>query len=142
LPTGLVDKRTKEYKAYKQQQDLDMKPNDFVVGGTGRLGTYAPINFDTEPKPTASILHEADALINGVKEQEYGHPKKNLNDIANFWSSYLGAKFGRDTAVTATDVCQMMALLKMARSLNGPYKHDTILDEVSYVGLIGRLMSE
>ena len=141
LPTGEIDKRTKQYRAWKASNGLKVEAPNPVIGGTGRLGTYAPLDFDATPKKD-SILHEADALINGVKEQEYGHPKKNLNDIAVFWTTYLSAKSARVIEVSATDVCQLMVLLKMARSLNGPFKHDTILDEVSYAGLIGRLMYE
>ena len=136
LPTGKPDMRSKEARALRAVP-LPVASNP-VIGGTGRLGTYAPIDFD-EPKPTASILHIADSLINGVKEQEYGHPKKNLNDIAVFWTTYLSAKSGRVIEVSATDVCQLMVLLKMARSLNGPHKADTLIDEAAYVGLIGRL---
>ena len=87
----------------------------------------------------SSILQEADALINGDREQDYGHPKKNLGDIAALWSVYISSKYGTDTHLDCEDVCQMMVLLKMARGFNGAKKRDSIVDQAAYAGLIGRI---
>lgn len=90
-------------------------------------------------KRKMSVLEEAQKLINGDREADYGHPKKNMQDIANFWSVYLSGKAGEVVEVTPEDVCQMMVLLKMARGLNGPKKRDTVVDQAGYIGLLERL---
>lgn len=86
-----------------------------------------------------TVLQEAHELIYGGREADYGDPKKNLGDIANFWEMYLHGKYGADFPIEAEDVCQMMVLLKMARGFNGPKKRDTIVDQAGYTGLLERV---
>lgn len=105
-----------------------------VFDGRTKEGKAAKQN----DRPT-TILQEAHDLIYGDREIDYGHPKKNLNDIARFWQVYFETKYGRAAPVTAEDVCQMMVLLKMARGFNGPKKRDTIVDQVAYGGLLERI---
>lgn len=88
---------------------------------------------------TKTILQEAHGLIYGNREADYGDPNKNLQDIANFWTSYLAGKHGAEFAVDKEDVCQLMVLLKMARGFNGPKKRDTIVDQAGYTGLLERV---
>ena len=85
-----------------------------------------------------TILQEAHDLIYGDREEEYGTPKKNLNDIANFWEMYLYAKYNVGIELTAKDVCQMMAMLKMCRGFRSD-KRDSITDQAGYIGLIERV---
>jgi hypothetical protein len=80
------------------------------------------------------ILNEANALINGDREDAYGSPKESFHCIATMWGAYLGWH------VTAADVCNMMALLKIARLRNGPHR-DSNVDGAGYMAL-GAEMSE
>lgn len=83
-----------------------------------------------------SILEEAQKIIYGDREQTYGSPSKNLNMIADLWTTYLsGESKGR---LTAVDVCNMMVLLKMARLINQPTHRDSIVDMAGYTALIQR----
>ena len=142
LPTGEIDKRTKQYKAWKEFNGLKVeRAPEPTIGGAGRLGTYAPIDFD---KP-ASVLLEADKLINGSREKEYGPPKENLANIALLWDAYLRGKYGisftgEPYSITAVDVCNMMAMLKIARGYKG-YHADSTTDACGYIGLIQRVQS-
>lgn len=81
----------------------------------------------------ASILQEAQEIIYGDREQTYGHPSKNLNLIAKYWSAHL------DKEITATDVCLMMIMLKTARLKNQPTHRDSITDTAGYAALIERV---
>ena len=74
------------------------------------------------------ILETAAELINGDREQDYGTPAENFQVIADMWSAYLGH------AVSASDVCNMMALLKIARLRNGPHR-DSSVDGAEYLAL-------
>ena len=75
-----------------------------------------------------SMLAEAAALVNGDRQESYGKPEDNLGRIAHMWSAYLA------TAVSASDVAQMMVLLKIARSVN-TYERDNYLDAIGYIVL-------
>lgn len=62
-----------------------------------------------EPKTRAEILQEAERIVNGEREGQYGSPEDNFGRIAGLWSAYSGA------SLTAQDVAVMMCLMKMAR---------------------------
>lgn len=74
------------------------------------------------------ILMEADRLIHGDRQQHYGSPDENFAVIAAMWSAYLGHK------IQPRDVCNMMALLKIARLRNGP-SEDSSIDGCGYLAL-------
>jgi hypothetical protein len=80
------------------------------------------------------ILQESDALINGDREKQYGSPQESFECIATMWTAYLGHM------VSASDVCHMMALLKIGRLRNGAHR-DSNVDAVGYMAL-GAEMSE
>lgn len=84
---------------------------------------------------TRNVLLEAHELIYGEREQDYGDPRINLEAIAQLWSAYLGQE------LYATDVCNLMVLLKMAREQTGGYKRDNVVDQAGYVGLKDRLQA-
>ena len=85
-------------------------------------------------KTRTKILSEAEALINGNREQDYGNPQESFGCIGKMWSAYLGRE------VSPADVCNMMVLLKVARLRNGPHR-DSNVDGAGYMAL-GAEMSE
>lgn len=74
------------------------------------------------------ILLKAHALINGDRQNDYGHPIENLSRTAALWSAYLGR------TVSAKDVAVCMAFVKLAREA-GNHKPDNLLDAAGYIGL-------
>lgn len=74
------------------------------------------------------ILLKAHALINGDRQNGYGHPIENLSRIAALWSAYLGR------TVSAKDVAVCMAFVKLGREA-GNHKPDNLLDAAGYIGL-------
>lgn len=101
-------------------------------------------------EPQKNVLQEAEGLIFGEREGDYGHPKINLQNIAVLWSSFLDARpggSGRDADdchnLTESEVAILMLLLKVARmipaaSYNG-IKRDSVVDAAGYLGLIERV---
>lgn len=83
-----------------------------------------------EPKmlTRSKVLEEANALIHGDRQNHYGPPSENFAAIAQMWSAYLGHN------VEPRDVCNMMALLKIARLRNGQHDDSTI-DCCGYIAL-------
>ena len=88
-----------------------------------RAAKAAPIH------PRAAVLREAERLICGPREADYGPPAVNFQRIADMWAAYLGHP------VTAAQVCDCMALLKMARLGHQPGHEDSRKDAAAYVAL-------
>lgn len=86
-------------------------------------------------KTRSEVLHTADLLINGDRARQYGSAQENFTTIARMWSAYLG----RDVA--ASDVANMMALLKIARLRNGVHE-DSSIDGCGYLALSHELANE
>lgn len=74
------------------------------------------------------ILQQAEALINGDRQDDYGEAAESFGAIAQMWTAYLG------TAMNGRDVCNMMALLKIARLRNGAHE-DSSVDGAGYLAL-------
>lgn len=78
----------------------------------------------------SQILQQADGLINGERQDQYGTPQESFGTIAAMWNAYLQ----HETMLTPADVCHMMALLKIARLRNGPH-HDSSADGIGYLAI-------
>lgn len=76
-----------------------------------------------------SILQEADALINGDRQKDYGDPLTNFTRISRLWSVLL------ETEVSPEQVAMCMIAVKMARSMN-KLTHDSLTDIAGYAGVI------
>ena len=89
--------------------------------------TYLVPNVRTE------ILADANEILNGDREAEYGKPEDNFKRIAELWSVVL------ETEVEPYQVALCMALLKAARLVNTPMHKDSYVDMAGYVALAGEL---
>lgn len=86
---------------------------------------------------TESILEEAQRLIHGQRNKDYGHPRDNINHTARLWSAYLGVE------IDALDVSVMMILLKASRmKTTGQYHRDSVVDIAGYAGVAERVYEE
>jgi hypothetical protein len=79
------------------------------------------------PEPTISLCQEADAIINGDRQDDYGTPLQSFERIAALWSIIL------DTPVSAEKVVLAMIALKVSRALHG-FHRDSFLDIAGYAG--------
>lgn len=76
-----------------------------------------------------TILQEADSVVNGDRQDDYGAPEDNLANIAQGWNGYLSAVSSRP--LDGRDVGNMMAILKAIRDANRP-KRDNLVDGAGY----------
>ena len=81
----------------------------------------------------AHILNEA-IRVTADRNSTHGSAEEQFLHCANLWSAYMGV------SISTTDVCQMMALLKMSRSkIGNPSVLDHYVDQCGYASLAGRM---
>lgn len=76
-----------------------------------------------------TVLQEAESLIYGDREQDYGSATKNFSNIAAMWSVILGKE------ITIEQVVQCMIALKQCRLINQPDHKDSWVDICGYAGV-------
>lgn len=91
------------------------------------------MNKTTSKNIREEILIQANACVNGNREQDYGSPEQNFQRIARMWSVYLEAQ------IRPVDVAAMLALLKIARVASGHAKADNWIDLAGYAACGGEL---
>ena len=88
--------------------------------------SYAPSSERPGRNPRAEILREAEYLVNGSRNTQYGDPNQDFSRTAAMWSAYLG------TEVHPHDVGWMMAMLKASRNRH-QLKRDNYADAAGYI---------
>lgn len=79
-----------------------------------------------------SILDEAQKIVEGSRNDDYGPPERNHARIAQLWSAFLGVE------ISPRDVCAMMILVKVSRDRNAP-KRDNAVDIAGYAYLMDKM---
>ena len=82
-----------------------------------------------------TAIHRALEIIDGDRNEQYGEPERNLGAIAGMWTIYLMRK--GTTTLTAEDVANMMALLKITREAHR-HSDDNFVDAIGYLELSAR----
>lgn len=88
---------------------------------------------EEEATPRGAILREAETLITGDRNKNYGNPTENFDTTAALWNAQLGHKLKPGESFTATDVALLMVQLKMARLKTSTSKRDHYLDIAGYI---------
>jgi hypothetical protein len=88
------------------------------------------------------LLQQANDLINGPRQSDYGDTLLNFAQIAMIWNGLLSTKLGKGNFITAEDVALCMMGLKMARLAKFPDHYDSILDVAGYAGCYDKLQQE
>lgn len=76
-----------------------------------------------------TVLEESARIVDGDREETYGHPALNFERTAVLWSVILGHP------VTVRQVALMMVGLKLAREVHQP-KRDNLVDACGYLRCI------
>lgn len=95
-----------------------------AIGDTGQ---------ELEATPRGKILREAETLITGDRNKNYGSPTENFDTTAALWNLQLGHKLKPGESFTATDVALLMVQLKMARLKTSTSNRDHYLDIAGYI---------
>lgn len=88
--------------------------------------------LEKEEKYMYSILQEAQTIVNGDRNTDYGDIKKSFETTAKFASLLTGKE------LTAQDCCKVMMSIKLTRE---SYKHkrDNLVDLAGYAEILNRL---
>lgn len=81
----------------------------------------------------SEILKQAEKMVCGHREQDYGSPEDNFGIIAELWTAYKQVLFD------SVDVAMMMALLKIARIRTGTMTEDSFVDGCGYLACGGEI---
>ena len=94
------------------------------------------VNTNPEEVNKGSILQEAETLITGQRQVDYGDKRENFQRIADGWNMVLKHKMkpGIDISITPEDVALCMMQLKIARLCVSNSHRDSLLDIAGYVG--------
>lgn len=91
-------------------------------------------NAQTPVVKEMTVLEEAQSLIYGDREKDYGKTSENFADIAKGWSVLF------KTTVTAEQVALAMAWLKICRAnKDNCGKRDSYVDCAGYMGCIEKI---
>lgn len=83
----------------------------------------------------SELLQEVASIVSGERSKDYGPPQVNLDErTARLWNAYLRAKenIWYDSGFSGVDVCNMMILLKMARTMENEFTKDNYADMAGY----------
>ena len=85
--------------------------------------------------PRLTVCQEADALVNGPRQADYGDPRANFTR----WRDMARAT-GRPglAAITGEDLAILMVILKICRDTGAP-KRDNAVDGAGYFDLLDRV---
>lgn len=76
--------------------------------------------------PRTDLLAEANVLVNGDRNGDYGPPSEDFGRTARMWSAYLGIP------VAARDVAALLIMVKLSRLVESPTKRDHWTDIAGY----------
>jgi hypothetical protein len=83
-----------------------------------------------------NILEEVDKTINGERQDQYGSPENNFQNIADYWNTYIQIRFPLyANPLTPQDVARMLCLVKLARMHGQKYKRDNWVDAIGYLAI-------
>jgi hypothetical protein len=80
----------------------------------------------------ARVLREAGDAVLVDRAAAYGPPEDSFAKIASLWNGYLQARMEPFDNLTPLDACNMMELLKIARSISNPTHFDNYTDRAGY----------
>jgi len=81
-----------------------------------------------------NILKKSCELVSSDRSKQHGDIVLNHKNIAKLWTGYLWEKIG-DNSVSASDVANMMELLKVARRKLGDLNTDDYVDGAGYAAV-------
>ena len=80
-----------------------------------------------------TILEEAARIVDGERQDHYGHPYDDFSGTAEMWSAFL------DHPIEPWQVAAMMIALKLSRLKTSPHHRDHWVDIVGYARTVEKV---
>lgn len=106
---------------------------DQVDARIGKASGAVTVAADRDP---LTVLEEANNLIYGARNSDYGHPLDDFARTGRMWAAILGVG-----SVTAEQVGLCMVAVKVSRECN-KHKRDNLTDIAGYAGTVDMVVSE
>lgn len=91
-----------------------------------------------------NLLQEAEGLVYGERNLDYGHPSTNFSNIADLWNAYLSAKHTNQQGVgpylNNIDIAALNILQKIARISTNQKHMDSWKDIAGYAATAERII--
>lgn len=84
--------------------------------------------------PRGEVLFEAESLINGDRNNQYGPPAQDFDRTARLWTAEFEHLLKEGMSFQGHHVALAMALLKISRLAWSPGKRDSWVDGAGYLG--------
>lgn len=90
--------------------------------------TYEPVKAPSKYRPPTdeSIAEEAQRLVGGARQEQYGHPIVDFTRTAGAINALFGTSF------EARDIPVLMIVVKLSRVIQSPTKRDSFTDIIGY----------
>jgi hypothetical protein len=88
--------------------------------------------FQTNKKDKESLLSQADKIVNGDRNEQYGDAKQAFSE----YSDILKTTF--NILLTPEEICKVMMAIKLGR-LKYKFKEDSVVDLMGYSEILNRL---
>jgi uncharacterized protein (DUF1015 family) len=82
-----------------------------------------------------SILTEAESIVNGDRNVQYGNPNEAFKEYSNILEATFGIK------LTPAEICKVQIAIKLGR-LKYKHKRDSIVDLCGYAEILNRLEND
>lgn len=94
-----------------------------------------------ESPPSQGLLSEAQELIHGPRQQDYGAWDENFGDLAVVWSMYLQRRglLVEGKVLGPADTTVMHAIAKVVREFHA-HKRDNLVDGAGYLAITDELL--
>ena len=86
--------------------------------------------YESPPEAPESVLEEAQRIVLGPRQADYGHPSDDFARTGRMWGAIIGIP---DVAPATVGLC--MAAVKISREVNAP-KRDNLVDLAGYTATV------
>ena len=88
----------------------------------------------SKPKKKESVLEEAQRILNGDRDADYGDPVENFKNISKI-AKFLGVE------INPADCCKVMLAVKIARE-GYKSKRDNLVDFAAYADILNQIKED
>lgn len=107
------------------------------AGLSGLLNRLNGGHATPEEVISMSATREAELIIYGDRENDYGKPEDSFAQIALYWNAYFkNAGLILARPLDEADISMLLMLLKLAREQGAKPKRDNLVDLIGYAALL------